>query len=83
MHHDHDEGAAQPAASVKRNDEATAPEGEASDTSVASMPGRSPGGHAGLPRGRRDRAPYTPPALEALGTWRALTLQQSVPIGPG
>ncbi|MFW6202577.1 MAG: hypothetical protein ACOC8B_08360 [Gemmatimonadota bacterium] len=24
-----------------------------------------------------------PPRLEPLGAWRALTLQQSVPIGPG
>ena len=29
------------------------------------------------------RRPYTPPRLERLGAWRALTLQQSVPIGPG
>lgn len=28
------------------------------------------------------RAPYTRPALEPLGSWRALTLQQSVPIFP-
>jgi len=27
-------------------------------------------------------APYTPPVLERLGSWRALTLQQSVPIFP-
>lgn len=27
------------------------------------------------------RRPYTKPALESLGAWRALTLQQSVPIG--
>jgi hypothetical protein len=30
-----------------------------------------------------ERLPYTPPALERLGEWSALTLQQSVPIGPG
>jgi hypothetical protein len=30
-----------------------------------------------------ERRPYTPPALERLGEWSALTLQQSVPIGPG
>jgi hypothetical protein len=29
------------------------------------------------------RAPYTPPRLERLGEWSALTLQQSIPIGPG
>ena len=28
------------------------------------------------------RAPYTSPRLERLGSWRALTLQQSVPIFP-
>lgn len=28
------------------------------------------------------RAPYAPPALERLGEWTALTLQQSVPIFP-
>jgi hypothetical protein len=26
------------------------------------------------------RAPYVPPALEPLGTWSALTLQQSFPV---
>lgn len=34
---------------------------------------------AGEPGPRR--RPYTMPALECLGAWRALTLQQSVPIG--
>jgi hypothetical protein len=29
-----------------------------------------------------ERLPYSPPALEPLGPWRALTLQQSIPIGP-
>jgi hypothetical protein len=29
------------------------------------------------------RAPYATPRLEALGAWRALTLQQTIPIGPG
>jgi hypothetical protein len=29
------------------------------------------------------RRPWHPPALEHLGAWRALTLQQSIPIGPG
>jgi hypothetical protein len=29
------------------------------------------------------RQPYAPPVLEHLGEWKALTLQQSVPIGPG
>jgi hypothetical protein len=28
------------------------------------------------------RAPYTRPVLEHLGSWTALTLQQSVPIFP-
>jgi hypothetical protein len=28
------------------------------------------------------RAVYEPPRLEALGPWRALTLQQSIPLGP-
>lgn len=32
---------------------------------------------------RAVRRPYEPPRLERLGTFRALTLQQSVPIGPG
>lgn len=26
------------------------------------------------------RAPYVPPALEALGAWSTLTLQQTVPV---
>ncbi|MEN8719161.1 MAG: hypothetical protein ABF296_02715 [Oceanococcaceae bacterium] len=26
---------------------------------------------------------YEPPRLEALGRWQVVTLQQSVPIGPG
>jgi hypothetical protein len=30
-----------------------------------------------------ERLPYTPPVLERLGEWSALTLQQSIPIGPG
>jgi hypothetical protein len=30
-----------------------------------------------------ERLPYTPPTLERLGEWSALTLQQSIPIGPG
>lgn len=29
------------------------------------------------------RAAYTAPCLVPLGAWRALTLQQSIPIGPG
>lgn len=29
------------------------------------------------------RRAFTPPRLEPLGTWSALTLQQSIPIGPG
>lgn len=29
------------------------------------------------------RAAYVPPRLERLGDWSVLTLQQSVPIGPG
>lgn len=28
------------------------------------------------------RAPYTPPRLDRLGAWSALTLQQSIPIFP-
>ncbi|HEY0038924.1 MAG TPA: hypothetical protein VGB66_19665 [Longimicrobium sp.] len=28
------------------------------------------------------RAPYTPPALDELGAWSSLTLQQSIPISP-
>ncbi len=32
---------------------------------------------------RRGRLPYQAPRLEALGPWKALTLQQTVPIGPG
>lgn len=34
-------------------------------------------------RGEPARRRYIPPTLEALGAWSALTLQQSVPIGPG
>ena len=30
-----------------------------------------------------ERAQYTAPRLESLGAWQALTLQQSIPIGPG
>lgn len=33
--------------------------------------------------GAGPRRLYDPPELEALGRFRALTLQQSVPIGPG
>ena len=29
------------------------------------------------------RLPYAPPQLTALGPWKAVTLQISVPIGPG
>jgi len=29
------------------------------------------------------RRTWHPPVLERLGPWRALTLQQSIPIGPG
>ena len=29
------------------------------------------------------RLPYVPPQLTALGPWKAVTLQISVPIGPG
>ncbi len=32
--------------------------------------------------GADGRLPYTPPRLERLGPWSALTLQQSVPIFP-
>ena len=28
-----------------------------------------------------DRAPYVKPVCEHLGAWRAVTLQQSVPVG--
>jgi hypothetical protein len=34
-------------------------------------------------RAESARRPYTPPRLERLGEWSALTLQQSIPIGPG
>jgi hypothetical protein len=33
-------------------------------------------------RAGKARAPYVPPQLERLGKWRALTLQQSVPVAP-
>ena len=46
----------------------------APQTEGAAPPGES---------GASVRAPFTPPRLEALGPWRALTLQQSIPIGPG
>jgi len=32
--------------------------------------------------GAAERLPYTPPRLERLGPWSALTLQQSVQIFP-
>ncbi|HZS59838.1 MAG TPA: hypothetical protein VFA43_11255 [Gemmatimonadaceae bacterium] len=32
--------------------------------------------------GPAPRAPYQPPVIEMLGAWGALTLQQSIPIGP-
>jgi hypothetical protein len=35
------------------------------------------------PRSEAPRRAYTPPRLERLGEWSALTLQQSIPIGPG
>ena len=41
-----------------------------------------PGGRAVSPTGQ-PRRPYVAPALEQLGEWSALTLQQTVPIGPG
>jgi hypothetical protein len=34
-------------------------------------------------RAESARRPYTPPRLERLGEWSALTLQQSIPTGPG
>ncbi len=34
-------------------------------------------------RAETARRAYTPPRLERLGKWSALTLQQSIPIGPG
>jgi hypothetical protein len=34
-------------------------------------------------RAETARRHYTPPRLERLGEWSALTLQQSIPIGPG
>jgi hypothetical protein len=37
---------------------------------------------AGVATDAPARAPYTSPRLERLGSWRALTLQQSVPIFP-
>jgi hypothetical protein len=33
-----------------------------------------------LPRAEQERRPYVAPALEPLGRWNALTLQQSVGI---
>lgn len=32
------------------------------------------------PANAPERAPYVPPALEPLGTWSTLTLQQSFPL---
>jgi len=34
------------------------------------------------PEGGAPRAAYEPPRLEHLGSWQALTLQQSIPIFP-
>jgi hypothetical protein len=34
----------------------------------------------GLPAEPTTRRPYTPPRLERLGEWSALTLHQSIPI---
>lgn len=41
-----------------------------------------PGGEPASPA-HPSRRPYVAPALEHLGAWSALTLQQTVPIGPG
>ncbi|HEX7051161.1 MAG TPA: hypothetical protein VF188_13215 [Longimicrobiales bacterium] len=53
----------------------------------ATLPAERRGSPIPLPGGAQaaapTRAPYVPPRLEALGAWSALTLQQSVPIGPG
>ncbi len=38
---------------------------------------------ANPPRQVRAPRPFEAPRLERLGTWSALTLQQSIPIGPG
>jgi hypothetical protein len=38
---------------------------------------------ANPPRQPRSPRPYEAPRLERLGEWSALTLQQSIPIGPG
>ena len=36
--------------------------------------------HTEMPADAPQRAPYVPPALEPLGSWSALTLQQSFPL---
>jgi hypothetical protein len=36
--------------------------------------------HARAEVNRQERSPYVAPALEPLGNWRALTLQQSVGV---
>jgi len=38
---------------------------------------------APVSRPATSKRPWHPPVLEPLGAWRALTLQQSIPIGPG
>ncbi len=38
--------------------------------------------HEPRPEEPPPRAPYTPPRLERLGEWSALTLQQSIPVFP-
>ncbi|GAA5532717.1 hypothetical protein [Deinococcus aluminii] len=41
-------------------------------------PGRTPDRSPAAPR-----TPYTPPRVQDLGPWQAVTLSYSVPIGPG
>lgn len=52
---------------------------------VADRPGPSQAGRTTDPAAPEQtlRRPYAPPRLEPLGAWSALTLQQTVPIGPG
>jgi|GEM_PF-1900036 len=48
--------------------------------SLYSAPATGPSTHCDLPASEPIREPYATPALERLGAWSALTLQQSIPI---
>jgi hypothetical protein len=59
----------------------TAPTSELRPDGAQAPAGR--GTQAACPAAARVARHWRPPVLERLGPWRALTLQQSVGIGPG